>query len=331
MMPLDRRGDEHHVVHVDGTRLADETACTDALRRVRERGHGFVWLSLHDPDDHQMRFTADTFDLHPLAIEHAVRGRARPKVEWYDHHMLVAMRTLTGIEHLSNPGAPSDGQVAVFVGSDFLVTCLRSGDDVLADVRRIVENHPAPHPAAVMHAIADRVVGTYLETAVRMRMEADLVEEKVFSQSTGGDIERIYFLKREIVRMRRSIEPLTHALREFAAEHGELISVELRRDMRDVMEQNVHAVERIVGTELLLDSLLETAYGREGTQQNVDMRRISAWAAMGAVPTTVAGIYGMRFPNMPELHWMWGYPAVLTGMVGVTALLFRTFRRKRWL
>jgi magnesium transporter len=319
------------VVHVNGALLADESACTTALQRVRERGQGFVWLSLEDPDDHQMQFIAETFDLHPLAMEHAVRGRARPKVEWYDHHMMVAMRTLTCIEHLSNPAAPPDGQIAVFVGRDFLVTCGRGEDTVLADVRRIVETEPSTHPAAVLHAIADRVVGTYLETAVRMRMEADLVEEKVFSQSTSGDIERIYFLKREIVRMRRSIEPLTHALREFTSEHGELISVELRHNMRDVMEQNIHAVERIVNTEALLDSLLETAYGREGTQQNVDMRKISAWAAMGAVPTTVAGIYGMRFPNMPELHWAWGYPAVLTGMVVVTALLYRTFRRKRWL
>jgi magnesium transporter len=331
MPPLDQRGAEHYGVYVDGVRQADAPTYEAALAQVRELGRGFVWLSLEDPADHQMRSVARTFDIHPLAVEHTVRPRASPKVEWYDHHLVIAMRTLCPLEGEPDPARSAGGQLAVFVGKDFLVTCGRGRHTAVADVRDAAERSSVPEPSAVMHAIADRVVRDYLEVATRMREEADLAEEQVFSQSADGDIERIYFLKREIVHMRRSIEPLTFALRQFAAEHGEWISAELRHNMRDVMEQNIHAVERIAGTEALLDSLLDTAYGREGTQQNADMRKISAWAAMGAVPTTLAGIYGMRFPDMPELHWTWGYPGLLAVIVVLTGLLYRIFHRKGWL
>lgn len=328
--PLDTRGGEHFGVYVDGIRAADEPTYAVALDRVRELGRGFVWLSLDEPDDHQMNSVADVFDLHPLAVEHVLRGRRRPKVEWYDHLVAVAFKTLPHVDDESDQKTPADGHIALFVGRDFLITCAQGEHEAIAEVRKRAENSPVSEPSAVMHAIADRVVGSYLELAARMRVEADLVEEKVFSRSTDGDIERIYYLKRQIVHMRLSIEPLTHALRQFAAEHGDLMSVELGHSMRDVMEQNIQAVERIVSAEALLESLLESAYGRESTQQNVDMRKIAAWAAMAAVPTTVAGIYGMRFPDMPELHWLWGYPAVLTLMTVVTALLYRTFHRKGW-
>jgi magnesium transporter len=322
---------EHCGVYVDGVRQPDAPTYEVALARVRELGRGYVWLSLDDPDDHEMRSVADAFDLHPLAVAHTVRTRTCPKVEWYDHHLVIAMRTVCPLDDDPDPATAADGHLAVFVGRDYLVTCGRGVHPAVADVRRAVDDAPVPKPTEVMHAIADRVVGDYLEVATRMREEADLVEEQVFSQTADADIGRIYFLKREIVHMRRSIEPLTLALRQFAAEHGDWISKELRHDMRDVMEQNVHAVERIVGAEALLDSLLDTAYGREGIRQNADMRRISAWAAMGAVLTTLAGICGMNFVDTPPLHWTWGYPGLLALILVITGLMYRTFHRKRWL
>jgi magnesium transporter len=329
--PLDVAGAEHFGTYVDGACETHHTTYAGALDRVRGLGRGFVWISLDDPDEHQIRSLALLFDLHPLAVEHALKHQGAPKVEWYDHFLMVTMRTFGHTGYRPDQGALTDGRIALFLGHDFLITCGRGEHSALAEIRSRVETSPALEPSAVMHAIADRIVGGYLALAGVLRAEADLVEEKVFSQSCDGDIERIYFLRREIVHVRRSIEPLTHALRQFQVEHGDLISTELSHSMRDVMGQNIHAIERIATTEALLESLLETAFGREGTKQNVDMRKISAWAAMAAVPTTVAGIYGMRFPNMPELHWEWGYPAVLTAMVLVMAVLYRTFHRKRWL
>lgn len=322
---------EHCGVYVDGVRQTGAPTYEVALARVRELGRGYVWLSLDDPDDREMRSVAAAFDLHPLALEHTVRTRAWPKVEWYDHHLVIAMRTVCPRDHEPDPATSADGQLAVFVGHDFLITWARGAHPAVAEVRDAVDDAPVLKPAEVMHAIADRVVGDYLQVATRMRAEADLVEEQVFSQTADADIERIYVLKREIVHMRRSIEPLTLALRQFAAEHGEWISKELRHDMRDVMEQNVHAVERIVGTEALLDSLLDTAYGREGIRQNSDMRKISAWAAMGAVLTTLAGLCGMNFVDTPPRHWTWGYPGLLVLILVITGLMYRTFHRKRWL
>jgi magnesium transporter len=157
------------------------------------------------------------------------------------------------------------------------------------------------------------------------------VEEQIFSPRARTDIEPIYTLKRDVLRMRRAIGPLTTALQRLNSDFTDLLPAEAQRYIRDVLDHQMQAAERIVGYDDMLSSLVQAALARVGTQQNVDMRRISAWVAIAAVPTMIAGIYGMNFQNMPELDARWGYPAVLGLMATICLLLYLSFRRNNWL
>ncbi len=162
-----------------------------------------------------------------------------------------------------------------------------------------------------MHAIADHVVDSYLDVTDLMETDIDTMEEDIFSPLTQTNIECIYLLKREVVELRRAVNPLTLALQRMGTDHNDLISIEVRRYMRDVLDHNIQASDRITSYDELLSSLVQAALGKVAMQQNVDMRKISAWVAIAAVPTAIAGIYGMNFDHMPELHAVWGYPAAL--------------------
>jgi magnesium transporter len=186
-------------------------------------------------------------------------------------------------------------------------------------------------PYAMMHAIADHVVDSYLDVTDLVGTDIDTMEEDVFSPRMQTNIECIYLLKREVVELRRAVNPLTLALQRVSTDHNDLISVEVRRYMRDVLDHNIQASDRITSYDELLSSLVQAAVGKAGMQQNVDMRKISAWVAIAAVPTMVAGIYGMNFDHMPELHWAWSYPAVLSLMLVVCVFLYSNFRRNHWL
>jgi magnesium transporter len=183
----------------------------------------------------------------------------------------------------------------------------------------------------VLHAIADHVVDCYLDVTHLVETDIDAIEATVFSSNTQTDIESIYLLKREVVELRHSVIPLTTALQRLQSDHNDLMSKEVRRYIRDVHDHNSQVADQITGFDEMLSSLVQAALGKVGMEQNVDMRKISAWVAIAAVPTMIAGIYGMNFENMPELHWHDGYFIVLALMVTVCTLLYRTFRRNHWL
>jgi magnesium transporter len=317
-------------LYVDGVRQPHAGPHAAALERVRELGRGFVWLSIEEPSDRQLDFIAQIFDLHPLAVDDVLGDRMRPKVVRYDELLVVVMKTL---RHEGRDDA-TNAQLAVLMGGDFVITCSRGEQPAVAAVRRQVQSSPAADewgPRQVMRAIVDHVFDGYHDVAHLVRAEADVIEAEVFSRSSPRDLEHIYRLKRQVVRMRLSIAPLIPALREFADEHHHDISAEVSNYLRDILERSIRATERLASSDDLLDSLLDSAFGRESVQQNVDMRKIAAWAAMGAVPTTIAAIYGMNFDNMPELHWTWGYPAALLLMAVIVVILHRVFRRRRWI
>jgi magnesium transporter len=226
------------------------------------------------------------------------------------------------------------GEIMIFVGRDFVVTVRHGEHGGLAGVRKRLDASPAIlklGPYAIMHAIADHVVDTYLDVTDLIETDIDAMEEDIFSPGTQTNIECIYLLKREVVELRRAVAPLTLALQRMGTDHNDVISIEVRRYLRDVLDHNIQASDRIASYDDMLSSLVTAALGKVAMQQNVDMRKISAWVAIAAVPTALAGIYGMNFDHMPELHQVWGYPAVLILMVVVCTLLYRTFRRNHWL
>ena len=328
-------------IYVDGQRSPGKYTHAAALNKVhdleREGTDAFVWIGLHEPDEHQMQAVADVFGLHELAVEDAVHAHQRPKLERYDKTLFLVLKTVNYVEHVSMVNAREiveTGEIMIFVGPDFVVTVRHGEHGGLAGVRKQLDASPAIlklGPYAIMHAIADHVVDSYLDITDLIETDIDAMEEDIFSPGTQTNIECIYLLKREVVELRRAVAPLTLALQRMGTDHNDVISIEVRRYLRDVLDHNIQASDRIASYDELLSSLVQAALGKVAMQQNVDMRKISAWVAIAAVPTAVAGIYGMNFDHMPELHQVWGYPAALGLMAVVCMLLYRTFRRNHWL
>jgi magnesium transporter len=328
-------------VYVDGKRLPGKYTHAAALNRVREleaKGEtAFVWIGLHEPDHHQMQAVADVFGLHELAVEDAVCAHQRPKLERYDKTLFMVLKTVNYVPHESIANAREiveTGEIMIFVGADFVVTVRHGEHSGLAGVRKQMDASPermALGPYAILHAIADHVVDSYLDITDLVETDIDAIEENVFSPRQQTNIDHIYMLKREVVELRRSVGPLTLALQRLGTDHNELVNIEIRRYLRDVLDHNIQASDRIASYDDMLSSLVQAALAKVAMEQNVDMRKISAWVAIAAVPTMIAGIYGMNFDHMPELHWAWGYYFVLVLMVAVCTLLYRTFRHNHWL
>ena len=328
-------------VYCEGARLRGKYTPAAALAKVRELEQtgqqAFVWIGLHEPDHQQMESVAEVFKLHPLSVEDAVHAHQRPKVERYDDTLFLVLKTVNYIPHETVHLAREiveTGEIMVFVGADFVVTVRHGEHTGLAGVRHKLEQEPAQlalGPYSVMHAITDHVVDTYRAVTDAMEADVDAIEEATFSPTSKTEIEPIYMLKREVVELKRAVSPLSDALGWMNSDNADLLSKELRRQMRDVLDHQALAADRIAEYDEMLSSLVQAALAKAGMQQNSDMRKISAWAAMAAVPTAIAGIYGMNFENMPELAWTWGYPAVLLLMLGICGFLYRTFRRNHWL
>ncbi len=328
-------------VYVDGSRLPGKFTHAAALAKVREMcdegQSAFVWIGLHEPDEHQMQSVAEVFGLHPLAVEDAVHAHQRPKLERYDNTLFLVLKTVNYLPHETAALAREiveTGEIMVFVGPEFVVTVRHGDHSGLAVVRRKMEDEHrqlALGPYAVMHAIADHVVDSYVDVTRLMESDIDAIEEDTFSPTTKTDVEQIYLLKREVVELRRAVSPLSVELGRLHTDNADLLSKEVLRYMRDVIDHQTTAADQIASYDEMLSSLVQAASAKVGMQQNTDMRKISAWVAIAAVPTMIAGIYGMNFDHMPELHQAWGYPTVLLLMACVCGFLYRNFRRNHWL
>ncbi|CKM47997.1 magnesium and cobalt transporter [Mycobacterium tuberculosis] len=266
-----------------------------------------------------MQDVADVFGLHPLAVEDAVHAHQRPKLERYDETLFLVLKTVNYVPHESVVLAREiveTGEIMIFVGKDFVVTVRHGEHGGLSEVRKRMDADPEHlrlGPYAVMHAIADYVVDHYLEVTNLMETDIDSIEEVAFAPGRKLDIEPIYLLKREVVELRRCVNPLSTAFQRMQTESKDLISKEVRRYLRDVADHQTEAADQIASYDDMLNSLVQAALARVGMQQNMDMRKISAWAGIIAVPTMIAGIYGMNFHFMPELDSRWGYPTVIGG------------------
>ncbi len=304
---------------------------SDALAAARTAGDSFIWLGLHEPTAAELDHVADEFKLHPLAVEDAVKAHQRPKVELYDDSLFLVLKT---VRYDETQQQIELGDIMLFVGTGFVVTVRHGQGRALTDVRERLEREREVlgwGPSAVLYAVCDRVVDDY--TAISYAVERDIeeVEQRVFSPRRTNDAERIYNLKREIIEFRRAVRPLVEPMEKLASGVIGDVPDPMRPFFRDVADHAVRVSEQVDAFDDLLSSVLSANLAQVGVQQNADMRRISAWVAIIAVPTMIAGIYGMNFEHMPELRWTYGYPATLAGMVLACALLYRAFRRSNWL
>jgi magnesium transporter len=328
-------------VYAEGHRLPGKCGYADALSRVRQielLGHqAFVWVGLHEPDETEMQEVADVFGLHALAVEDAVCAHQRPKLERYDDTLFLVLKTVNYVEHESVELARQiveTGEIMIFVGKDFVITVRHGEHGALSQVRKRMDANPGQlrmGPYAVMHAVADNVVDHYLEVSNAMESDIDGIEEVAFAPGHKLDVEPIYLLKREVVELRRCVNPLAGAFHRIQIENKDLITKELRRYLRDIADHHSEAADQIASYDDMLNSLIQAALARVGMQQNNDMRKMAAWAAILAVPTMVAAIYGMNFHFMPELDWTWGYPGIMALMTLACLVLYFQLRRSKWL
>ncbi|MEU8925398.1 magnesium and cobalt transport protein CorA [Kitasatospora sp. NPDC048545] len=324
-------------LYEDGRRLPGPVDPSDVLERIGAKDGRFVWIGLFEPTAEQFAEIAAAFGLHPLAEEDAVRAHQRPKLERYGDTLFLVLKTITYVEHekvTATSEIVDTGEIMVFAGPGFAIVVRHGSAKALAGVRRDLEATPellALGPGAVLHAVADHVVDGYLEAADSFERDVEELEAAVFSAERTDDSARIYQLKRELLEFKRAVSPLTLPLQRLSEGPLPQVPAEMAAYLRDAADHHTQAKERILALDELVSSILDASMARLSMQQNTDMRRISAWAALAAVPTMVAGVYGMNFDYMPELHWRFGYPVAVAFTVVVCVFIFRAFRRNDWL
>ncbi|MFH9179319.1 magnesium and cobalt transport protein CorA [Streptomyces albogriseolus] len=326
------------VTYRDGRRLSVPGDAADAVKRVRESGEGFVWLGLHEPTSREFAGIAELFDLHPLAVEDAVEAHQRPKLERYGETLFAVLKTVRYVEHeelTATSEVVDTGEIMVFVGADFVVTVRHGRHGSLGPLREGLEADPArlaQGPSAVLHAVADQVVDDYLRVVDSVQGDMDRVETEVFAEHGARvDPGRIYQLKRELLELKRAVVPLGRPLEELATRPSRVVAPDIQAYFRDVADHLQRATEQTAAFDDLINSILQAHLARVTVAQNEDMRKITAWAAIVAVPTMVCGMYGMNFDHMPELHWRYGYGMVVGAISVACLVLYRAFRRSGWL
>ncbi len=324
----------------DGVRVPLDRSLDDldTLRAQCDAANEFVWVGLHEPTKDELARVAEIFDLHPLAVEDALLAHQRPKLERYPHSLFLVLKTLWYVDETD---AVETGEINVFSGPDFVVTVRHGQGAELHSARLMLEQHAAilSHgPSAVSYAVCDRVVDEYLKVTGELEIDVDEVETSVFSEEASDETERIYILKRELAEVRRAVLPLREPMNRAASGLVPGMTAEAAPYFRDVADHLGRVAESIDALDSLLSSAFEAQTARislqlaqVSAQQNEDMRRISAGAALVLVPTLIAGVYGMNFDHMPELHWLLGYPMALALMVGTSAYLYVRFKRSGWL
>jgi magnesium transporter len=321
-------------IYRDGRRTEGPKDFSDALDEARAEGHSFLWLGLHEPTVAEFDLVSQEFGLHPLAVEDALKAHQRPKLEVYDDSLFLVLKPALYEEA---GGTVTTGELMVFVGDSFAVTVRHGEGSPLAAVRERLEREPAVlrhGPTSVLYAVSDAVVDHYIDVAAELQVDLDELEEEVFSPGgpdAGNTAARIYAFKRQVVEFRRATVPLTEPMSRLAHAGLPFVHEPSRLFFRDVSDHLTRANESVEGLDRLLSDVLGAHLAQTGVRQNDDMRKISAWAAMAAVPTMVAGIYGMNFKHMPELGTAWGYPVVLVLMAVAVVGLHRQFKRRGWL
>ncbi|MEU3664416.1 magnesium/cobalt transporter CorA [Streptomyces sp. NPDC032940] len=324
-------------IYRDGHRRDGPEDFSDALGEARAAG-GFVWIGLYEPTEEEFDRVTQEFGLHPLAVEDALKAHQRPKLEVYEDSLFAVLKPVV---YEPESDTVSAGEVMLFLGDGFVVVVRHGEGSPLKAVRQRLEHEPellGKGPTAVLYAIADATVDHYLDVATELQTDLEELEAEVFSPERGGSrhtASRIYNFKRQVLEFRRATGPLAPPLARLSGT-GAFGSVPFVNDkarpfFRDVNDHLTRVNESVESLDRLVSDILSAHLAQTGVRQNDDMRKISAWAAMAAVPTMLAGVYGMNFEHMPELGWVWGYPAVIVVMAVLEVFLFRTFKRRGWL
>ncbi|MDP8910470.1 MAG: magnesium and cobalt transport protein CorA [Actinomycetota bacterium] len=316
-------------VYEGGRRREGALALEDTYERCGRDG-AFAWIGLVEPTEEEFDSVRREFALHELAVEDAIKAHQRPKLETYGDSLFVVLKAARFVEE---EGRLEFGEILVFVGDAFIVS-VRHGGNALADARRQMEERPdllSAGPSAALYAIIDHVVDDYTPVIEALDRAIQDVESAVFSADRSNPAARIYALKRAVLELHAAVVPLITPLEGLAAGRHPSVPDALTAYFRDAHDHVLRIAARTQEFRELLTSVLTANLTQASVAQNDDVRKISAWAAIIAVPTMIAGIYGMNFEHMPELEWRLGYPLVLLVIALVCVALYRRFRRAGWL
>jgi magnesium transporter len=316
-------------IYRDGTRLDDDGEVAGAAERASGPST-FAWIGLHDPTPEEFASVTAEFHLHELLVEDALKAHQRAKIERYRDVWFVVVKT-AGYE---NPDQVVIGEIQFIIGPSFLIT-IRHGDATpLTDLRAHLEGDRGLlelGPAAVLYAVADRVVDDYVLVIEELEVDVDEAEAAVFSEDRLNPAERIFGLKRQVLELLRNVMPMSEVVADLERADALLRDSPLPPYFRDVHDHLQRVLGRLELVRDLLTDALNANLAQVSVRQNNDMRTISAWAALIAAPTMLAGVWGMNFTHMPELDWDVGYPVAIGSMLLVVALLWRQFKRSGWL
>jgi magnesium transporter len=317
------------VAYQDGTKVGDISA--EQIAEYLQRPRCFVWVALRDATAAELGEMQKAFDLHPLAVEDALVGHQRPKVDEYGDSLFAVL-------HLVEPdsGEYHVGELAIFAGPNYIVTVRSRAQKGLAEVRARCEREPQllrQGPGFVLYAVIDAVVDRYFPILDTLEDELDGIEQRIFAPQGAprDNIEALYALKQRLMVMKHAVAPLLEGVSNLTGGRVPALCVNITEYFRDIydhllrLNQTADSVRDTIATAISVNLSLITL------QENETMKRLAAYAALLAIPTMIAGIYGMNFEHMPELKWRYGYAASLLFMGAIDVLLYVRFKKAKWL
>jgi len=320
------------VAYQNGRKLAD-IAVADISEYVA-RPDCFVWVALFQPTNEELDEMAEEFSLHPLAVEDARKGHQRPKIEEYEDSLFAVVHTLETVS--DEPDAPLiDGEIAIFVGRNYILSVRHRTQKGFADVRARCEREPEllrNGSGFVFYALMDTIVDRYFPILDGMESELEGIEEQIFVRNAArSNIEALYALKQKLMVLKHAVDPLMEATGKLYGGRVPQVCAGMHEYFRDVYDHLHRIHSTIENIREMLTTAIQVNLGMISLSENEVTKKLAAWAAIIAVPTMVAGIYGMNFKVMPELEWTFGYPFAIGLMAVIDLYLYLMFRKARWL
>jgi magnesium transporter len=318
------------IAYQDGRKIADISI--EEISDYVKRPECFVWVALKDPTPEELKIMQEEFNLHPLAVEDALHGHQRPKIEEYGSQLFCVLHVieLHGDEiHV--------GEVDIFVGRNFVLSVRHRTELGFQAVRDRAESEPEllkKGSGFVFYALVDNIVDRYFPVVDRLEVELEAIEERIFADTKHtprANIRELYELKHKLMVMRHAVEPLIEVVHKLYGGRVPQVCVGVQEYFRDVYDHLLRVSQQLDGLRDMVITALSVNLSMITLHENEIVKRLAAYAALVAVPTLIAGVYGMNFEHMPELKWAWGYPFALFLMFGIDAVLFVKFRRTGWL
>src|SRR5450830_16209 len=318
------------VAYQDGKKLSDIPV--DAISDYLAMPDTFVWVALRDPDPDELAKAQEEFNLHELAVEDALRGNQRPKVEEYGESLFAVIQT---VELVEGKKELQVGELDVFVGPNYVLSSRRNTSQGFLGVRARAEREPhllAQGSAFVLYALMDAVVDRYFPVADMLETELETIENNIFTQGAQrANIQRLYELKAKVLTLRHAVMPLMEAIGRLYGGRVPAICVHTQDYFRDVHDHLVRIATTLDSIRDTISTAIQVNLSMVAIDESEVNKRLAAWAAIFAVFTAFAGVWGMNFKVMPELEWKWGYPMAVAVMVAVCGYMYRRFRKSGWL